>query len=201
MGAASSNLVPGWEEHITQFRNEAAVTGSNQAIWPPPPDHQSQPHLQETPFLPTGSTNWADPQSPSVIPDSALAPEARLARNKHIFLTFIRLMNDPHYHGLYQEAVHSQHKELTLNFTGDGILHKAQLTRYFLHLFPNPNVQVKHCLAEQDEVMAWCVYTLQARGIAGTEMRYCCHSRVVDGLIRETNIIFDWEPLRRGMPA
>ncbi|BFZ60934.1 hypothetical protein YB2330_001988 [Saitoella coloradoensis] len=143
--------------------------------------------------------------TPLNVPDRMLTREAIIARNKHTLQRYMDYWNNGYNSDEIYEIIHPDHRQIHHIFTGIGVEHKRNAIVYFRSRFASLHAQIEHMTAERDTIISF----IMLRGVQQGEnfgqpdmerivdMRMAFRDRFLDGLIRETEIIADYEQLRK----
>ncbi|GAO46214.1 hypothetical protein G7K_0449-t1 [Saitoella complicata NRRL Y-17804] len=143
--------------------------------------------------------------APLNVPDRLLTREAIIARNKYTIQRYMDYWNNGSNSDEIYEIIHPDHRQIHHIFTGIGVEHKRNAIVYFRSRFASLHARIEHMTAEGDTIISFIIL----RGVQQGEnfghpdrerivnIRMAFRDRFLDGLIRETEIIADYEQLRK----
>ncbi|BFZ62195.1 hypothetical protein YB2330_003277 [Saitoella coloradoensis] len=139
------------------------------------------------------------------IPDRFLSKEGVTARNKAVYQRYIDYWNNGVDTDEIYNLIHPDHRQVHHTFTGVGVEHKRSGIVYFWSRFAKLRMEVLSQVAEGDQIISFVVLhgIQQGEHVGHPDMERLVHlhsafrDRFLDGKIRETEIITDFDAFRK----
>ncbi|GAO51709.1 hypothetical protein SAICODRAFT_30793 [Saitoella complicata NRRL Y-17804] len=139
------------------------------------------------------------------IPDRLLSKEGVTARNKAVYQRYIDYWNNGVDSDEIYGLIHPDHRQVHHTFTGIGVEHKRSGITYFWSRFSKLRIEVLSQVADGDQIISFLVLhgIQQGEHVGHPDMERVVHlrsafrDRFLDGKIRETEIITDFEAFRK----